>query len=376
MIDIYPLLPNVVYYNNDHSKTPTCTKEIAAQLGSTFSTPSTWSEFVREIENGEDKICFHIDMIARSCVSIPDFILSVKTIIKFLPGRSPLQIMVLIKPTTPRHKVDELRAAGVFGLGLDINCYPIEEVIKCQQALINGKSYWPSHIINQLPVEEKKPISIYFRKDAVEYKKHVFTDPVTIEMVNVAAWDPRICGNWDDLGALLEQDSHQLIFHVGVMNDEITVPEFVSMLETLIKVSCNKPVPIGIAIEKSTPLKIVKEFQKCGIHGIIPSASTFGFVETTKGINALFNRIPYWPKHILDQLPVWSKKKRKTAENHVQLTPRQQQVLTLIRERGASNKVIARILGISESTVKLHVTEVFKKYGVRSRTQLAVFALG
>ena len=375
MIDIYPLLPNVVYYNNDHSGTPVCTKEITEQLGSNFITPSTWSEFVREIENGEDKICFHIDMIDKSCVSIEDFISSITTIIRFMPGRPPLKIIVLITADTPRHQVDELKAAGILGLGLDINCYPIEEVIKCQQALIKGESYWPDHIIDQLPVVEKKPISIYFRKDAKEYAYQVFSEFVTLEMVKVAAWDPKICGNWDDLGALLEQNPHQLIFHVGAINDEITIPEFVSMLETLIKVSCNKPIPIGIAVEQSTPLKVVKEFQKCGVHGIIPSASTFGFVETTKGINALFNRIPYWPKHILDQLPVWSKKK-KTTGNHVQLTPRQQQVLTLIRERGASNKVIARILGISESTVKLHVTEVFKKYGVRSRTQLAVFALG
>ena len=59
----------------------------------------------------------------------------------------------------------------------------------------------------------------------------------------------------------------------------------------------------------------------------------------------------------------------------IMLTPRQEQILQLIRSRGASNKIIAKTLGISESTVKLHIAGIFKKYGVRNRTQLAVFAL-
>jgi hypothetical protein len=40
----------------------------------------------------------------------------------------------------------------------------------------------------------------------------------------------------------------------------------------------------------------------------VPSADTFGYAETYKGVEALFNRIPYWPKHILDQLPGAKKK--------------------------------------------------------------------
>jgi DNA-binding NarL/FixJ family response regulator len=46
----------------------------------------------------------------------------------------------------------------------------------------------------------------------------------------------------------------------------------------------------------------------------------------------------------------------------------------MVVDRGLSNKNIARTLTISESTVKLHMGHIFKKYGVKSRTQLAVFA--
>ena len=50
------------------------------------------------------------------------------------------------------------------------------------------------------------------------------------------------------------------------------------------------------------------------------------------------------------------------------------QILNLIKERGASNKVIAKTLNITESTVKLHVGIVLKKFGVKNRTQLALFS--
>jgi DNA-binding NarL/FixJ family response regulator len=54
------------------------------------------------------------------------------------------------------------------------------------------------------------------------------------------------------------------------------------------------------------------------------------------------------------------------------LTPRQQQVLKLVCHRGLSNKSIAGILKISESTVKIHISSILKEYGVRNRTQLVL----
>lgn len=68
------------------------------------------------------------------------------------------------------------------------------------------------------------------------------------------------------------------------------------------------------------------------------------------------------------------KKKSLPIKNTIELTVRQSQVLHLVQDRGASNKTIAKILGITESTVKLHVGSILKKYGVKNRTQLAVFA--
>ncbi|CAO3430924.1 response regulator [Azospirillum doebereinerae] len=53
------------------------------------------------------------------------------------------------------------------------------------------------------------------------------------------------------------------------------------------------------------------------------------------------------------------------------LTQRQREVLDRLRE-GKSNKQIAHELGLSEGTVKIHMTAIFKSLGVRNRTQAAM----
>lgn len=55
------------------------------------------------------------------------------------------------------------------------------------------------------------------------------------------------------------------------------------------------------------------------------------------------------------------------------LTSREAEVLELVR-KGLANKQIARRLGISERTVKAHLTSVFQRIGVADRTQAAIWA--
>jgi len=64
---------------------------------------------------------------------------------------------------------------------------------------------------------------------------------------------------------------------------------------------------------------------------------------------------------------------RATPANPAQLTPREAEVLSLVRS-GLANKQIARRLGISERTVKAHLTSVFQRIGVVDRTQAALWA--
>ncbi len=55
------------------------------------------------------------------------------------------------------------------------------------------------------------------------------------------------------------------------------------------------------------------------------------------------------------------------------LSPREMEILSHLTE-GQSNKVIARHLGISDGTVKLHVKSILKKLGLHSRVEAAVLA--
>ena len=52
----------------------------------------------------------------------------------------------------------------------------------------------------------------------------------------------------------------------------------------------------------------------------------------------------------------------------VSLTPRELAVLMEV-EGGASNKGVARELGVTENTVKFHLKRIYKKFGVRRRTE-------
>jgi two-component system nitrate/nitrite response regulator NarL len=56
------------------------------------------------------------------------------------------------------------------------------------------------------------------------------------------------------------------------------------------------------------------------------------------------------------------------------LTPREREILACLA-RGESNKLIARVLDLAESTVKIHVQNILKKLGLTSRVQAAVFAV-
>jgi DNA-binding NarL/FixJ family response regulator len=59
------------------------------------------------------------------------------------------------------------------------------------------------------------------------------------------------------------------------------------------------------------------------------------------------------------------------SERLASLTPQQFRVLGMLAE-GLLNKQIAYDLDVSEATIKAHITAVFRKLGVRNRTQAVI----
>lgn len=63
---------------------------------------------------------------------------------------------------------------------------------------------------------------------------------------------------------------------------------------------------------------------------------------------------------------------RRQRDTEAALTAREREVLALVGE-GLANKLIARRLGISEKTVKAHLTSIYGALGVTDRTQAALW---
>lgn len=85
----------------------------------------------------------------------------------------------------------------------------------------------------------------------------------------------------------------------------------------------------------------------------------------------------YLPPHALG---IGAEQKDATTDTAVsvsaafaRLSPRQQQVSQLLLQ-GCPNKVIARHLGLSEGTVKAHVSAIFQILGARSRVEAVMIA--
>jgi len=63
-----------------------------------------------------------------------------------------------------------------------------------------------------------------------------------------------------------------------------------------------------------------------------------------------------------------------TAAALVTLTRREKQIIRLVA-RGMSNKNVAQMLTISDSTVEFHLRRIYRKFNVRNRTSAVVVAI-
>jgi len=220
-------------------------------------------------------------------------------------------------------------------------------------------------------IEDTRPAHLYFNRNLPD----VYTTTPLTDFHKDLPTRIIYCASWSELSEKMKLDPKTICFHVNELQHSSAV-EIVNMVNTLVKLLNNKnDTTVSVGIDSDTDYNLIKDLQKSNIFGIIPSTVSFGSEETIKGLQAQWHHIPYWPKHIIEKLPGYKQKKSSSIKpGEIKLTPRQQQILTLIKERGASNKVIAKTLNITESTVKLHVGIVLKKFGVKNRTQLALFS--
>ncbi|RUO24500.1 DNA-binding response regulator [Aliidiomarina minuta] len=77
-----------------------------------------------------------------------------------------------------------------------------------------------------------------------------------------------------------------------------------------------------------------------------------------------------------DYLPVEDSSGSKSVRSDIQrhLSPRQQEIMQLLAQ-GLSNKEIANILGITEGTIRVHLSAIFKAIKVSNRTEATLWYL-
>lgn len=81
----------------------------------------------------------------------------------------------------------------------------------------------------------------------------------------------------------------------------------------------------------------------------------------------------YLPPHVLEDTREPAAALPADPDAFARLSPRQRQVAQLLLQ-GQSNKAIARKLGLSEGTVKAHVSAIFQIIGARNRVEAVTLA--
>ena len=120
-------------------------------------------------------------------------------------------------------------------------------------------------------------------------------------------------------------------------------------------------------LSESTELREVLSVLAAGAHGFIPKQMS-SCAELLEALRAVQESGVFVPPDLLSGAGTRHDDEDDDidAEPLARLTERQQQVIRLLSE-GHANKVIARHLGISPSTVKVHVHAAFRALGVHSR---------
>jgi DNA-binding NarL/FixJ family response regulator len=115
---------------------------------------------------------------------------------------------------------------------------------------------------------------------------------------------------------------------------------------------------------------VIRHCMEFGAAGFIPKTTS---LDTMRGAIAQVLDGGRWTPADLDLKSAPNGQSSAMARRLASLTPQQIRVLMMLSQ-GLLNKQIAYELGVSEATVKAHVSAIFQKLGVESRTQAVILA--
>ncbi len=126
-----------------------------------------------------------------------------------------------------------------------------------------------------------------------------------------------------------------------------------------------------VVISANEELEVIQRALQFGADGFIPKSASVEAM--TQAVLKVMDGERWVPEKARRPLPPEMEDFSAMRERITSLTPQQFRVMGMLME-GLQNKVIAYQLEVSEATVKAHMTAIFRKLGVRNRTQ-AVLAL-
>lgn len=171
-------------------------------------------------------------------------------------------------------------------------------------------------------------------------------------------------GSFEELTALLDRETD-----VDLILLDLSMPG-ISGFSGLIYLRAQFPAIPVVIVSASDDSATIRRSMDFGASGFIPKR--FG-VETLRDAIGKVMRGDVWIPADVDLSAAGDPDMMKLRDRLVTLTPQQVRVLMMLSE-GLLNKQIAFELGVSEATIKAHVSAILQKLGVESRTQAVIAA--
>jgi DNA-binding NarL/FixJ family response regulator len=171
-------------------------------------------------------------------------------------------------------------------------------------------------------------------------------------------------GGFEDLQALLEREGD-----IDLVLLDLAMPG-VRGFSGLLYLRAQFPgVPVVVVSASEEP-NVIRRCMEFGASGFLPK--TLGVDAMGVAIRRVFEGGVWVPQDV-DLSAEADVETRDLVAKLSTLTPQQVRVLMMLSE-GLLNKQIAYELGVSEATVKAHVSAILQKLGVESRTQAVIAA--
>ena len=185
-----------------------------------------------------------------------------------------------------------------------------------------------------------------------------------------------LAGLADEVAILEAKDSAEALATVGATPDldlvllDLAMPgmDGLAGLRTL---RARRPALPVVILSASEEALDVRRAIESGAMGFIPKASSSGVM--LGALRLVLSGGVYLPPAYLERSRAGMTPITAPSADTLGLTARQHDVLRLLGQ-GQSNKEIARVLGLAEGTVKLHISAILRALGVANRTRAVVAA--